>query len=241
MFKKTLLTLATVIALSTSANAALVAYWNLENGYAGTATASENSTSGATTAATGGTLTMAPVDAIIISAGVGAGAVNQAGGDAQNSAVTDMHLADSGGQAVKSGYTITYTVTNPNFYVTGLGISFADKSSASRTFTHTFQVVYNGTTNSAGVLAYSSATAFTAQGFTFTNSIPPQTVTSFTVIDAVVITGSGGSFNSYDLDNIQITGNTTAVPEPINVSLALFGVVFCGVKFGRRLLGLVRA
>jgi hypothetical protein len=47
----------------------------------------------------------------------------------------------------------------------------------------------------------------------------------------------GSSGGTSDFDNIQVLAQ---IPEPINVALALFGLGFVGLRFGRRLCSFVR-
>jgi len=51
---------------------------------------------------------------------------------------------------------------------------------------------------------------------------------------------SSGAAGLLEFDNVAING-VLAIPEPINVALAVFGLAFCGIKFGRRLFRAARA
>jgi len=45
-----------------------------------------------------------------------------------------------------------------------------------------------------------------------------------------------GDARFFEFDNLQVT----AVPEPINVALACFGLAFVGLTFGRRIYSMAR-
>ena len=92
-----------------------------------------------------------------------------------------------------------------------------------------------------------TGSSFTDLGTVSTTSSGYQTLTAdfssvtalnnaSTIFFRATLNGATGSSSTTDFDNFQVT----AVPEPVNVALVLFGLGVVGMKFGRRLFSVVR-
>ena len=223
MLKKTLLTLVVVTALSAGANAALLAHWGFDT-YDGSQNpvlpedGDQSGTATLTTATPGATLS-GPV----------------------GTTLNDPRGTPSASQALE--YTGNATAINGSTFVihfSGTGLS-------------TFVVTYAAFADSSG--ASINTWAYSTDGTTFTDlggTLSVGTAYSVLTADFSAVTALDGAANVYlrntlsggtgnnknsDFDNIQVS----SVPEPINVALVLFGLTFCGVTFGRRLIGFARA
>jgi hypothetical protein len=128
-----------------------------------------------------------------------------------------------------------------NFDLSGTGLSF---------FTVTYAAQQSGNGNNLNQWSWS----LTGLAGSFTDAGPvaniPTSAATITVDFSSVsqLNGAstiflrntllgGSSGGTSDFDNIQVLAQ---IPEPINVALALFGLGFVGLRFGRRLCSFVR-
>ena len=210
MRKKTLLTLVTIAALATSGNAAVLALFGFDT-YDGTSPVSPESGTQSGTA----TLTTA----------------SGPGGTTFSAQVGNPTLALGVGNGLAAnGSTFTILVNGTGF--TDFMVSYDVKKGGVDSF------AWQWSTDGSTFATIQFASPGTGSGFNST-TINFSGVTAINNAPAVYLrnsmTGATGQNGRTDFDNIQVS----AVPEPINVALALFGLAFVGLRFGRRVLSFV--
>jgi hypothetical protein len=224
--KKTLLTIIAISGLAMPTRAALIAHWDFDFYANNQATVSAEADSAQASA----TLNFDPsfstaklisipgttVNDPNIASPAGTQAMRVDGKDGNNNGFFTLALSGTG----LSFFTVTYAAQQSgngnnlnqwSWSLTGLAGSFTDAGP-----------VANIPTSAATITVdFSSVSQLNGASTIFLRN--------------TLLGGSSGGTS--DFDNIQVLAQ---IPEPINVALALFGLGFVGLRFGRRLCSFVR-
>jgi hypothetical protein len=223
--KKTLLTIVALTTLVASTQAALIAHWGFDSFTGSPLPRSLSPEDGLQTSAT---LVVDPVALVPENklASVTGTTVN----DPRGTPAASFAIEFQGQTGNNNGYTLHLSgLVRSDFFVT-----YTAQATAGGTAQNTWSWSINGTTFSTVGVTQPGVIGLTYSTFT----VDFSGVTALNGATDVYLRsiGSGGGNNS-DYDNIQVLAQ---IPEPINVALALFGLGFVGLKFGRRLFSFVR-
>ena len=223
--KKTLLTILAISGLALSSRAALIAHWDFDtyaNGQHSVAPESSLLTSSL------------DVDASFPSGG--SASLNSVAGTTTNDSTPEtapnaatQAMQFSGNDQNSKGFNITINSSGFSF----VQVTYAAVRNNSGANVNTWSYSLDGGTTFTAAPVQPSAVGTSYNTLTVDLTSVPELVNfSGTLVLRNVLSGAGGGDSTFD--NVQVLGQ---VPEPINAALALFGLVFLGVRFGRRLLG----
>jgi hypothetical protein len=228
--KKILLTIVTLTTLVASTQAALIAHWGFDTFTWNPAGGSSRTISPEDGIQTSATFTIDPVALIPDNkiASVTGTTVN----DPRGTPAASFAIEFQGQTGNNNGATIHLSGIQRSFFF----VTYAGKASAGGTSQNTWSWSTDGTTFSTVGVTQPGVIGLTYSTFTVDFSAVSALNTGTATDIYLRAVGAGGG-NNTDYDNIQVLAQ---IPEPINVALALFGLGFVGLKFGRRLFSFVR-
>ena len=223
--KKTLFTILAISGLALTSRAALIAHWDFDtyaNGQHSVAPESSLLTSSL------------DVDANFPSGG--SASLNSVAGTTTNDSTPEtapnaatQAMQFSGNDQNSKGFNITINAAGGGFSFVAVQYAAVRNNSGANANTWSYSLDGGSTFTAAPVQPAAVGTSYSTLVVDLT-SVPQLVNFSGTLVLRNVLSGAGGG--TTDFDNIQVLGQ---VPEPINAALALFGLAFLGVRFGRRL------
>lgn len=139
-----------------------------------------------------------------------------------SSSSTLINLSNGGANAVMT-FTLVATSGSGGAQVSSLGFDFSNYQSG-----HPSSITWTYSSTTLATSVFSGA----AQG-SLSQSFSPITIAGGQSINIVGTLNSGTTISPLKFDNFEL--GVTAVPEPVNMALAGFGLVAAGVGIGRRL------